>query len=66
MKPVEFISNWGRGILSETKAITWPTRHRVYVDTMIVLAALVVGGVIIGFLDYGLLSLFKLAISKVG
>jgi preprotein translocase SecE subunit len=59
------ISRWVNGVASEIRAITWPSQKKVYSDTVVVVAALVVGGIIIGFLDYGLLSLFKYLISSI-
>ena len=60
------IQNWVNGIITESKAINWPSKARVYGDSMTVIASLVVGGLIIAGIDYVLLQLFKLALSKVG
>lgn len=60
------IQNWVMGIVTESKAINWPSKVRVYNDSMTVIASLVVGGLIIAGIDYMLLQLFKLALSKVG
>jgi preprotein translocase SecE subunit len=60
------IQNWVNGIVTESKAITWPSKVRVYSDSMTVIVSLVVGGLIIAGIDYTLLQLFKLALSKVG
>ncbi len=60
------ITNWFKSIVAESKAITWPSRKRVYTDSMIVVAALVFGTAILAGVDYLLLELFKTAISKIG
>jgi len=60
------IQNWFKGIITESKAITWPSKVRVYNDSFTVIVSLVVGGLIIAGLDYTLLELFKYALSKVG
>ena len=50
---------------NEIKAISWPSRKRIYTDTLIVLGALVIGGLAVALLDYIFGSGFKLAITKI-
>ena len=51
-------------MVTEIKAITWPSKKKVYYDSLVVLAALIVGGIIIALLDYGFASAFKAAITR--
>lgn len=60
------IQNWISGIIAESKAINWPSRVRVYNDSLTVIVSLVLGSLIIAGLDYSLLQLFKYVLSKVG
>ncbi|MCX6809290.1 MAG: preprotein translocase subunit SecE [Candidatus Berkelbacteria bacterium] len=60
------LSNWVNGIATEIKAISWPSRKRVYNDTVIVVIALIISGTILGLIDFGFTELFKMAISKIG
>jgi len=60
------IEDWFKSILTESKAITWPSRHRVTTDTAIVVVSLVVGGAILALIDFGFLKAFKAAISQIG
>jgi len=62
---LEKIRQYFRGVVSEIKAITWPTRKKVYYDSLVVLAALVIGGAIVALLDYGFASAFKAAITQI-
>ena len=63
---IEKVKNWFKGVIVESKAITWPSKKRVYNDSLVVIASLVLGGAVIALLDYGFLELFKYALSKVG
>jgi len=54
-----------KNIISEAKAIVWPSRKRVYNDTLVVVAALIVSSLIVAALDYGFSSIFRLVISKI-
>ena len=59
------ISQKVREIAKEIKAITWPSRSRVINDTMIVVVALVFGGIVIALVDKGLLTGSQQLIEKV-
>ncbi len=60
------IRDYIKATADEIKAITWPTRKRVYTDTTIVLVALVFGGAVIALIDYGFASAFKAALARFG
>lgn len=51
-----------RSVIAESKAVVWPSKKKVYQDTIIVLLALVFGGAFIAGVDYGLTELLKYAI----
>ena len=59
-------SNWVGSIATEIRAISWPSKKKVYNDTVIVVIALIVSGVALGLIDFGFTELFKMAISKIG
>jgi len=52
-------------IWKEIRAIVFPSRRRVYTDTLIVVASLVLGGAFIALVDYALVQLLQKAISSV-
>ena len=52
-------------IWKEISAIVWPSRQRVYTDTLIVVFALVLGGAFIALLDYALAQTLQKAISSI-
>jgi len=47
------IKEYVQSVIQETKAIVFPPRRRVAVDSSIVVAALIVGGVVVGLVDAG-------------
>lgn len=51
-------------VKAETKRITWPPKKDVKKSTIIVLLFCAVSAVLIGAMDYGLSSLYKLVFSK--
>ena len=54
------IASFFKGIASEIKKVTWPTRQQVFSNTLSVLAFCLVVGVIIWLSDFGLKSLMSL------
>jgi len=51
-------------VIKEIKAVVWPPRRRVYIDSILVLIALAAGGAIIALIDKGLAKTLELAINK--
>lgn len=60
------ITTYVNSVFTEIKAIHWPSRKTVINDTLIVLVSLLLSGVIIGLLDFGLSTLFKIGLEKIG
>ena len=54
------IAGFFKGIVSEIKKVTWPTKKQVVSNTLSVLAFCLVVGVIIWLADFGLESLMNL------
>lgn len=54
------VSGFFKGIASEIKKVTWPTKKQVVSNTLSVLAFCLVVGVIIWLADFGLQSLMRL------
>lgn len=54
------IASFFKGIASELKKVTWPTKRQVFVNTVSVLAFCLVVGVIIWLCDTGLNALLTL------
>lgn len=63
---IDKIIKYFQGIVTESKAITWPSKIKVYNDSLIVVVSLIVGGLVVAGIDFLFLELFKYAISKVG
>lgn len=51
-------------VIKEIRAVVWPPRRRVYIDSLLVLIALAVGGVVIALIDEGLAKTLEIAINK--
>ena len=51
-----------KSVIAESKAIVWPSKKKVYQDTVVVLLALVLGGAVIAVVDYGLNALLQKAL----
>mgnify|MGYP000751596923 CR=1 FL=1 len=49
-----------RGIVSELKKVTWPTRKELVNTTIVVLVFILIFAVVVGVVDYGLGSLLDL------
>lgn len=62
------IGKWFRDLRIEFKNVTWPTRKTVLTNTSVVLTVIVIGSVVIGLLDSGLLKLaqFLIGLSQGG
>jgi preprotein translocase subunit SecE len=60
------IKEYFKSVIAESKAIVWPSKKKVYQDTVIVIVALVVSGAFIAVVDYGLTQLLKYAILSSG
>ena len=56
------IAKWFHDLKIEFKNVTWPTRQTVATNTSVVLSVIVMGSVIIGLLDSGLLKLAQFLI----
>ena len=56
------IGKWFRDLRIEFKNVTWPTRKTVMTNTGVVLSVIVMGSLIIGLLDTGLLKLVQFLI----
>ena len=51
-----------KSVIAESKAVVWPSKKKVYQDTIVVVLALVFGGAFIAAVDYGLTELLRFAI----
>lgn len=49
-----------RGVVSELKKVSWPSRKELTNTTMVVLAFIVIFSVVVGIIDLGLGELLKL------
>lgn len=58
------IASFFKGIASELKKVTWPTKRQVFVNTISVLAFCLVIGAIIWLFDFGLSSLLQLIVGS--
>ena len=60
VRAVSKIGGFFRGIMTELKKVTWPTRRQVLVNTLSVLAFCLVVGLIIFLCDSGMTYLMSL------
>ena len=58
----EKVGKWFRDLRIEFKNVTWPTKQTVITNTSVVLSVIVVGSVMIGLMDSGLLKLIQFLI----
>lgn len=56
------IKEYFKSVVAESKAITWPSKNKVYQDTVVVVVGLIVSGAFIALVDYGLTELLRYAI----
>jgi preprotein translocase subunit SecE len=54
------IQKYFRGVVSELKKVSWPTRKELTNSTAVVVVTIVIFAVIIGIIDFGLGSLLEL------
>jgi preprotein translocase SecE subunit len=52
-------------IKNEIMAISWPTRKKVYYDSLTVLVSLVIGGALIALVDLGFSSGLRAIVDKI-
>ena len=52
-------ANWFKDLRKEFKKVVWPTRKKVFNNTLVVLAVVVIGSVVVGLIDTGLLRLMQ-------
>ncbi len=57
-----WIGGWFKDLKKEFKKVVWPDRKKVINNTLVVLAVVVIGSVIIGLIDSGLLQLMEFLI----
>ncbi len=57
------VAKWFHDLKVEFKNVTWPTRQTVATNTSVVLSVIVMGSIVIGLLDSGLLKLAQFLIS---
>jgi preprotein translocase subunit SecE len=55
--PFRFIVEYFQGAIAELRHVTWPTRTEIIRYSILVLATIGVGGLVIMALDYGLRTL---------
>lgn len=53
------IVKWFKDLKSEFKKVVWPSRKKVFNNTLVVLIVMVIASVFVGGLDFGLLKLFS-------
>ncbi len=53
------IGSWFKDLRKEFKKVVWPDRKKVFNNTLVVLAVILIGSVLIGLIDTGLLQLMK-------
>jgi len=56
------IGKWFRDLKIEFKNVTWPTKQTVVTNTGVVMSVIVLGSLVIGLLDSGLLKLVQFLI----
>lgn len=57
------IAKWFKDLKSEFKKVVWPTKKKVFNNTLVVLIVMIVSSVFVGGLDYGLLKLFSFVLN---
>ncbi len=53
------IASWFRDLRKEFKKVVWPSRKKVINNTLVVLAVVIIGSVVVGLIDTGLLRLMQ-------
>jgi preprotein translocase subunit SecE len=54
------VKKYFRGVVSELKKVTWPTRKELTTTTMVVLVFILIFSVVVGVIDLGLGKLLEL------
>lgn len=57
------ILKWFKDLKSEFKKVVWPSRKKVFNNTLVVLVVMVIASAFVGGLDYGLLKLFSFVLN---
>ncbi|MGN1403174.1 MAG: preprotein translocase subunit SecE [Ruminococcus sp.] len=53
------IAGWFKDLKKEFKKVVWPDRKKVFNNTLVVLAVVIIGSVVVGLIDTGLLKLMQ-------
>ena len=53
------IAGWFKDLRKEFKKVVWPDRKKVFNNTLVVLVVVIVGSVLVGLIDSGLLKLMQ-------
>ena len=53
------IAGWFKDLSKEFKKVVWPDRKKVFNNTLVVLVVVIVGSVLVGLIDSGLLKLMQ-------
>lgn len=53
------IGNWFKDLRKEFKKVVWPDRKKVFNNTLVVLCVVIIGSVLVGIIDTGLLRLMQ-------
>lgn len=53
------IVSYFRGVMAETRKVTWPTRKQVTEHSIIVISSVVIAMIVFGAIDFGLAKLLE-------
>ena len=53
------IAGWFKDLKKEFKKVVWPDRKKVFNNTLVVVVVVVIGSVLVGLIDSGLLKLMQ-------
>lgn len=53
------IAGWFKDLKKEFKKVVWPDRKKVFNNTIVVLCVVIIGSVLVGLIDTGLLKLME-------
>ncbi len=53
------IAGWFKDLKKEFKKVVWPDRKKVFNNTLVVLAVVIIGSIVVGLIDTGLLKLMQ-------
>ena len=53
------IKDWFKDLRKEFKKVVWPDRKKVFNNTLVVLCVVIIGSVLVGLIDTGLLRLMQ-------